>query len=74
MKPQVNPGGRVLDHYTQVRLGEAYDAAGDTRLARATWQRALNILTELEHAGADDVRAMLRDSRAGTTASGAEFR
>jgi tetratricopeptide (TPR) repeat protein len=58
--------GDIGDRYEQAatldHLGDTQDAAGDPAAARAAWQRSLDILDELDHPGARDVRAKLRDS------------
>jgi DNA-binding SARP family transcriptional activator/Tfp pilus assembly protein PilF len=46
----------VLDH-----LGDSHRAAGDPAAAAQAWQRALTILTQLDHPDADEVRAKLAD-------------
>jgi predicted negative regulator of RcsB-dependent stress response len=43
-----------------IHLGDAYHAAGKPAQARHTWQQALDILQELKHSDADQVRARLR--------------
>lgn len=43
-----------------VHLGDAYQAAGEPVQARHTWQQVLDILEELKHSDADQVRARLR--------------
>jgi DNA-binding SARP family transcriptional activator/tetratricopeptide (TPR) repeat protein len=42
-----------------VHLGENHEAAGDHSAAQATWRMALAVMTEIEHPGADAVRARL---------------
>jgi DNA-binding SARP family transcriptional activator/tetratricopeptide (TPR) repeat protein len=42
-----------------VHLGDAYHAAGEPGQARHAWQEALDILEELKHSDADQVRARL---------------
>jgi len=44
---------------TLVHLGDAQDAAGDPDAAHATWISALQILTDLDHPDADDLRSRL---------------
>jgi tetratricopeptide (TPR) repeat protein len=41
------------------RLGEIHEAAGDPRAAADAWRQALDILTDLDHPDADEVRAKL---------------
>jgi DNA-binding SARP family transcriptional activator len=52
-------GNRDQEARTLIRLGETYDAAGDVDATRAAWQHALQILDELHHADADNVRSHL---------------
>jgi len=44
----------ILDH-----LGDAYQAAGEPREARQAWEQARDLLADLNHRGANDVRAKL---------------
>ncbi|MFG1608628.1 tetratricopeptide repeat protein [Actinoplanes sp. NPDC049265] len=52
-------GDRYFEADTLTRIGETWVAAKDQPRARTTWQRALDILTELNHAEAGDVREKL---------------
>lgn len=56
--------GQVNDRYaeaaTYTNLGESHRALAEVGAARAAWCRALAILEELGDAGADDVRAELK--------------
>jgi hypothetical protein len=45
----------ILDH-----LGDTHAAAGDPGAARAAWQQALAILTELDHPDAERLRGKLQ--------------
>lgn len=53
-------GDRYNEAYSLNRLGDVRLAADDPDAARTAWQRALTILTDLDHPDADDVRAKLR--------------
>jgi hypothetical protein len=46
------------------RLGDTHHAAGNTTAARAAWQQALIILTNIDHPTADTVSAKLNDPTA----------
>jgi hypothetical protein len=50
-------GDRYYEADTLVRLGDTHLAADNPDGARTAWQRALDILTELDHPDADTVRA-----------------
>jgi len=52
-------GDRYQEAATLTRLGETHRASGDTAAARAAWQRALDILTDLGHPDADGLRERL---------------
>ncbi|GLZ01403.1 SARP family transcriptional regulator [Actinoplanes sp. NBRC 103695] len=54
-------GDRYFEADTLTRMGETHRAAGEFARARQTWLRALDILVELNHAEADDVRTKLND-------------
>jgi tetratricopeptide (TPR) repeat protein len=43
-----------------VHLGDTYHAAGEPERSRYAWQQALDILEELKHSDANQVRARLR--------------
>ncbi|MFB9300988.1 ATP-binding protein, partial [Kibdelosporangium philippinense] len=45
--------------YTYTHIGEAYQALGEVESARAAWRQALEILEELGHPDAEQVRAHL---------------
>jgi DNA-binding SARP family transcriptional activator/Tfp pilus assembly protein PilF len=51
-------------------LGETYRASGHPAGAREAWQQALDILAELRHPEADDIRAKLRDLDAAPLTTG----
>jgi tetratricopeptide (TPR) repeat protein len=53
-------GARVSEAETLARLGDTRRAAGHPDAARDAWLRALEILDDLGHSGADEVRAKLR--------------
>jgi DNA-binding SARP family transcriptional activator/tetratricopeptide (TPR) repeat protein len=53
-------GVRVSEAETLARLGDTRRAAGHPDAARDAWLRALEILDDLGHSGADEVRAKLR--------------
>jgi DNA-binding SARP family transcriptional activator len=55
-------GERFYQADTLVRLGDTHLTANDETAARAAWQRALEIFTELEHPNAAEVRARLAPS------------
>ncbi|WP_223256670.1 tetratricopeptide repeat protein [Micromonospora endophytica] len=52
-------GDRLNEGLTLRHLGETEQAAGDPASARRSWQRALDILVELAHPDADQVRTLL---------------
>ena len=52
-------GDRYNEADTLTRLGEAHRFAGDIARAESTWRCALDILTELDHPDAREVRAKL---------------
>jgi tetratricopeptide (TPR) repeat protein len=52
-------GNRYNEADTLVHLGDTCDASGDTGAARARWRVALAILTDLDHADAEQVHARL---------------
>jgi DNA-binding SARP family transcriptional activator len=53
-------GVRVSEAETLARLGDTRQAAGHPDAAREAWSRALEILDDLGHPGAEEVRAKLR--------------
>ena len=60
----------VGDRFNQVeiliRLGDSHDADGQPQAARKAWQQALNILDDLDHPLADEIRGRLHpDAPAG---------
>jgi DNA-binding SARP family transcriptional activator len=50
---------------TLTHLGDTHHATGDHNAASGAWRQALDILTDLDHADADAVRAKLDLSGAG---------
>ena len=50
-----------------VNLGDVHQAASSAQAARETWQQALEILDDLHHQDADQVRARLRVHPASAT-------
>jgi DNA-binding SARP family transcriptional activator/tetratricopeptide (TPR) repeat protein len=52
-------GSRYNETLTLTRLGDSFAAAGDRPAAERAWQQALDILTELHHPDAAQVRARL---------------
>jgi DNA-binding SARP family transcriptional activator len=52
-------GNRYQEAVTITHLGDTYDADGRTRDARQAWQQALDILDDLHHPEAEQVRAKL---------------
>ena len=52
-------GNRYQEAVTITHLGDAYHAGGRTQDAREAWQQALDILDDLHHPDAEDVRAKL---------------
>jgi tetratricopeptide (TPR) repeat protein len=52
-------GNRYQEAVTITHLGDAYHADGRTDEAREAWQQALDILDDLHHPDAEDVRAKL---------------
>jgi DNA-binding SARP family transcriptional activator/tetratricopeptide (TPR) repeat protein len=51
---------RFYQAHTLTHLGDTHHAADDRRQARQAWQQALDILDDLRHPDADQVRAKLR--------------
>lgn len=54
-----NSGERYLVAVTLDRLGDSHAARGDATVARQAWREAAEILAEMEHPEADQVRAKL---------------
>jgi tetratricopeptide (TPR) repeat protein len=52
-------GDRYEEAKTLVHLGDAHHAAGESGVARAVWQQALIVLTELDHPDAETLRAKM---------------
>jgi tetratricopeptide (TPR) repeat protein len=52
-------GDRYNEADTQTHLGDTHHAAGQPDQARTAWAAALDILADLNHPGADTVRAKL---------------
>jgi DNA-binding SARP family transcriptional activator/tetratricopeptide (TPR) repeat protein len=52
-------GDRYEEADTLTNLGDTHHAAGNVDAAREVWQQALTILDQLDHPGADQVRAKL---------------
>ena len=52
-------GNRYQEAVTITHLGDAYHADGRTQEAREAWQQALDILDDLHHPDAEEVRAKL---------------
>ena len=52
-------GNRYHEADSLINLGETYEASGDRDSALAQWKPALEILDELQHGRADEVRARL---------------
>jgi tetratricopeptide (TPR) repeat protein len=50
---------RYYEADTLTRLGDVHEAAGDPEAARRAWERAHEILGELNHPDAESVRAKL---------------
>jgi tetratricopeptide (TPR) repeat protein len=57
-------GNRLLLANTLGHLAETHQAAGSLTLARAAWQRALDMYDDLRHRDADRVRAKIRELEA----------
>lgn len=55
-------GDRPNEAITLRYLGETQHASGDGAAARRSWQRSLDILTEIDHPDAARVRALLGDA------------
>jgi tetratricopeptide (TPR) repeat protein len=53
-------GYRFYQADTLTHLGDTHHAAGDRHQARQAWEQALDILDDLRHSDADQVRAKLR--------------
>jgi len=56
---RLHSGNRYKQARTTVRLGDAYQETGNAATARHAWQQALNILDDLHHADAAQVREKL---------------
>jgi DNA-binding SARP family transcriptional activator/tetratricopeptide (TPR) repeat protein len=54
-------GGRYMQAQVLTHLGDAHHAAGDTAAAQHAWRDALDLLDQLRHPEADEVRARLRN-------------
>jgi tetratricopeptide (TPR) repeat protein len=52
-------GDRYNEAATLTSLGDAHHEAGDITVAHRAWQEALEILTDLDHADAESVRAKI---------------
>jgi tetratricopeptide (TPR) repeat protein len=52
-------GDRHLEAAVLTRLGDTHHASGDPAAARTAWTHALDILTDLDHLSALDVRTKL---------------
>jgi tetratricopeptide (TPR) repeat protein len=57
-------GDRYHEAKTLTRLADTYDAVCEPQQARKAWQQALDILDELDHPDAGQVRAKLADAAA----------
>jgi len=55
-------GDRLNEAATLTHLGDTHQAVGDPGRARDAWQQALDILEELHHPDAEEVRAKLADA------------
>jgi tetratricopeptide (TPR) repeat protein/transcriptional regulator with XRE-family HTH domain len=55
-------GYRYYEAGTLVNLGDTYHSSRDSSAARDCWRAALEILTDLHHPDADQVRARLRNA------------
>ena len=53
-------GTRFAVAESLTHLGDTYHATGNTRAARQAWQAAFDILTDLKHPDASQVRAQLQ--------------
>lgn len=58
-------GDRPYEAGTLDRLGDAHRAAGEPEAARQAWRQALAIFDDIDHPGADGVRAKLPPAAAG---------
>jgi DNA-binding SARP family transcriptional activator len=63
-------GERFSKAETLTHLGDAHQAAGNQQEARDNWQRALQILDDMHHPGADQVRTKLGQAAEVTAAPG----
>jgi hypothetical protein len=54
-------GGRYNEANTLNHLAQAQRAMGEAPAAKSTWTRALDILVELDHPDAEDLRTALAD-------------
>jgi tetratricopeptide (TPR) repeat protein len=52
-------GDRYVQVEVLIHLGDSHDASGQPPAARQAWQQALDILDDLDHPRADEVRARL---------------
>jgi len=57
-------GYRYNEAQVLTSLGDTEHAAGDPTSARAAWQKALDLLEQLDHADADEVRTRLKENSA----------
>ena len=57
-------GSRLDEAEALTHLGDTHQAAGELAQAQQAWQQALAILEDLQHPGADQVRARLRPEAA----------
>jgi tetratricopeptide (TPR) repeat protein len=53
-------GDRALEAEVLTHLGDSHREAGEPDAARDAWRRALDLFEQLQHAGAEPVRARLR--------------
>ncbi|WP_229715418.1 AfsR/SARP family transcriptional regulator [Mangrovihabitans endophyticus] len=53
-------GDRYFEADTMTRLADTHEAAGDSGAARDSLRTALDILTDLDHADAEEIRARLK--------------
>jgi tetratricopeptide (TPR) repeat protein len=60
---RLHSGNRYAYGQTSLRLGDAYQAAGNVAAARDAWQQALTTFDDLHHADAKLVRAKLHSPR-----------
>ena len=55
-------GNRYYEATTLTNLGDTHHTTGNHHAARAAWQHALTILTDIDHPDAETIRIKLRQT------------